>query len=212
MTSVRWGLVALLFAVAVQSPVEAQGVGVSGAVQASSVSLSRTTTGTVSMSGLGVGGFVRVTAWVAQLELHYEQAELSASGSDLSQDLVEGEVLLGIRFLQWFTVKVGPRIRANVTDLGTERWVLWQGRIRTDARLIGSTVRAHVEAWSILSGDVNLNDAFGQGQGLEGGLEVRLFGAFWGGLGYRFDRNVLGDHVRTDVTEQLYLRFGLGGF
>ncbi len=210
MRTVRLGLFALLLAVAVQSPVEAQPVQVSGAVQASSVSLKRTTTGTVSMSGLGVGGFVRVTKWLAQLELHYEQAAMS--GTDPSQDLVEGEVLLGIRVLPWLTVKVGPRIRANVTDLGTERWVLWQGRIRTDTRLIASTVRAHVEVWSILSGDVNLNDAFGQGQGLEGGLEVKLFGAFWGGLGYRFDRDVLGDGVRTDVTERLYLRFGMGGF
>ncbi len=212
MTAVRRGLVALLFAVAVQPPVEAQLVHVSGAVQASSVSLNRTTAGTASMSGLGVGGFVRVTKGLAQLELHYEQAGMSASDSDLSQDLVEGEVVLGIRFLPWLTVKVGPRIRANVTDLGTERWVLWQGGIRTDARLIRSTVRAHVEVWSILSGDVNLNDAFGQGQGLEGGLEVKLFGAFWGGLGYRFDRETLRDGVRTDVTERLYLRFGMGGF
>jgi len=210
MTRARRGLVALLLVGAVPSPVEAQNLRVSGAVQASSVSLKRTTTGTGSMSGLGVGGFVRVAASLVQLELHYEQAALS--GTDPNQDLVEGEVLLGVRFLPWLTVKVGPRIRANVTDLGTERWVLWQGRIRTDTHLIGSTVRAHVEVWSILSGDVNLDDAFGQGQGLEGGLEVELFGAFWGGLGYRFDRDVLGDGVRTDVTERLYLRFGMGGF
>ncbi len=210
MTMVRWWVIVLLLAVAVGSPVEAQNLSVSGAVQASSVSFKSTTTGTASMSGLGVGGFVRVVAGLAQLELHYEQAAMS--GTDPNQDIVEGEVLLGIRFLPWLTVKVGPRIRANVTELGTERWVLWQGRIRTDTRLIGSRVRAHVEVWSILSGDVNLNDVFGQGQGLEGGLEVKLFGAFWGGLGYRFDRDVLGDGVRTDVTERLYLRFGMGGF
>ena len=210
MTMVRWWVIVLLLAVAVWSPVEAQSPSVSGAVQASLVSFKSTTTGTASMSGLGVGGFVRVVAGLAQLELHYEQAAMS--GTDPKQDIVEGEVLLGIRFLPWLTVKVGPRIRANVTELGTERWVLWQGRIRTDTRLIGSTVRAHVEVWSILSGDVNLNDVFGQGQGLEGGLEVKLFGAFWGGLGYRFDRDVLGDGVRTDVTERLYLRFGMGGF
>ncbi len=102
--------------------------------------------------------------------------------------------------------------QANVTDLGKERWVLWQGRLRTDARLIGSTVLAHVEVWSVLSGEVNLNDAFSQGQGLEGGLEVKLFGDFWGGLGYRFDRATLRDDVRTDVTERLYLRFGWGTF
>lgn len=210
MTMVRWWVIVLLLAVAVGSPVEAQNLSVSGAVQASSVSFKSTTAGTASMSGLGVGGFVRVVAGLAQLELHYEQAAMS--GTDPNQDIVEGEVLLGVRFLPWLTVKVGPRIRANVTELGTERWVLWQGRIRTDTRLIGSRVRAHVEVWSILSGDVNLNDAFGQGQGLEGGLEVKLFGAFWGGLGYRFDRDVLGDGVRTDVTERLYLRFGMGGF
>lgn len=210
MTMVRWWVIVLLLAVAVGSPVEAQNLSVSGAIQASSVSFKSTTTGTASMSGLGVGGFVRVVAGLAQLELHYEQAAMS--GTDPNQDIVEGEVLLGVRFLPWLTVKVGPRIRANVTELGTERWVLWQGRIRTDTRLIGSRVRAHVEVWSILSGDVNLNDAFGQGQGLEGGLEVKLFGAFWGGLGYRFDRDVLGDGVRTDVTERLYLRFGMGGF
>lgn len=210
MTMVRWWVIVLLLAVAVGSPVEAQNLSVSGAIQASSVSFKSTTTGTASMSGLGVGGFVRVVAGLAQLELHYEQAAMS--GTDPNQDIVEGEVLLGIRFLPWLTVKVGPRIRANVTELGTERWVLWQGRIRTDTRLIGSRVRAHVEVWSILSGDVNLNDVFGQGQGLEGGLEVKLFGAFWGGLGYRFDRDVLGDGVRTDVTERLYLRFGMGGF
>lgn len=210
MTMVRWCVIVLLLAVAVGSPVEAQNLSVSGAIQASSVSFKSTTTGTASMSGLGVGGFVRVVAGLAQLELHYEQAAMS--GTDPNQDIVEGEVLLGVRFLPWLTVKVGPRIRANVTELGTERWVLWQGRIRTDTRLIGSRVRAHVEVWSILSGDVNLNDAFGQGQGLEGGLEVKLFGAFWGGLGYRFDRDVLGDGVRTDVTERLYLRFGMGGF
>lgn len=210
MTMVRWWVIVLLLAVAAWSPVEAQNPSVSGAVQASSVSFKSTTTGTASMSGLGVGGFVRVVAGLAQLELHYEQAAMS--GTDPNQDIVEGEVLLGVRFLPWLTVKVGPRIRANVTELGTERWVLWQGRIRTDTRLIGSRVRAHVEVWSILSGDVNLNDAFGQGQGLEGGLEVKLFGAFWGGLGYRFDRDVLGDGVRTDVTERLYLRFGMGGF
>ena len=212
MISVQRGLVTLLFALALCSPVDAQRVQVSGAVQASAVSLKRTTTETASLGGLGVGGVLRVAAWLAQLELNYQQAGLSASDGDLSQDLVEGEALLGIRFFPWLMVKVGPRIRANVTDLGTEKWVTWQGRIRTDTRLIGSHVRAHVEVWSVLSGDVNLNNAFGQGQGVEGGLEVKLFGAFWGGFGYRFDRDVLRDNVRTDVTEQVYLRFGMGGF
>jgi hypothetical protein len=163
------------------------------------------------MSGLGLGGLVRVSTWLAQLEFRYEQAGISTADGGTAQDLVEGEVLLGIRFLPWLTVKTGPRVRANVTDLGTEKWVSWVGRIRGDVRLIGTAVRGHAEAWSVLSGNVNLNDDFGEGQGVEGGLVFDLFGSFWGEIGYRFDRDVLAGDVRTDITEKLYVRFGLGG-
>ena len=212
MMSVWRFVLAVGMALAVPVSVSAQGFRIEGAAQVSSVSVKRTAAATTSVNGFGIGGVLRMSVWLALLEVRYEQASLSESGGASPEDMVEGEVLVGIRFLPWLTVKAGPRIRANVTELGTERWVLWEGRIRADVRLIGTTVRGHAEAWSILSGEVNLTDPFNRGQGVEGGLEFKLFGDFWGGLGYRFDHEVLAGDVREDITEKVYLRFGVGGF
>ena len=207
----RFGAVVVAIAV-LPSAIHAQGLRFSGAVQVSTVSFKTSSPNPVSMSGLGIGGLVRVSGvWLAQLELRYEQAGISTADGGTAQDLVEGDLLLGIRVLPWLTVKTGPSVRASVTDLGTEKWVSWEARIRGDVRLIGTAVRGYAEAWSVLSGNVNLNDDFGEGQGVEGGLAFDLFGSFWGEIGYRFDRDVLAGDVRTDITEKLYVRFGLGG-
>jgi hypothetical protein len=102
----------------------------------------------------------------------------------------------------------GPRVRAYVTDAGTERWVFWEGRLRADVPMIEASIRGSVELWRVFSGDVNLAGAFDRGGGIAGGVLARIPRApVWFSLSYALDRATQAAGAREDTVERL--TFGL---
>jgi hypothetical protein len=162
------------------------------------------------VSGPAFGGLVRLRLWRVELSGRYLQSTLSSA--TVSEDLVEGELAVGVRLVRWLSVRAGPRVRAHVTENGTERWVFWEGRVRGDARLFGPGVRSYVEGWTSFSGDVNLAQSFQRAGGIEGGLLVKLpVWELWAVLSYRFDRAALTGAAQVESTDQLMLALTFGG-
>ena len=77
---------------------------------------------TEDVSGIVYGAQVYARLGVVGLDVSYLQGTLD--GGTEERDLVEAEVMLGVRPIPWLTAKFGPQIRAYTTTGGTERWVL----------------------------------------------------------------------------------------
>ena len=165
----------------------------------------------VQFSGPSFGGAGSVAWWRLSLNLRYLEGGLSPSGGGDARDLVEGEALLAFRPLSWLRLGFGPHVRAFILNSGTERWLFWEGRVRTETRLGFPTLRTHFEFWQVLGSDVRVPDAFGTGQGLEGGLRWEI-GRFPLSvmLSYRLDRSSLASGSREEVLEHVFVSVGIG--
>jgi hypothetical protein len=183
------------------------------AVTASRASVEReTAAGVENLSGTAFGAEAAVGYWLAELRGRYVQGSLSAEGGSDAGDLVEGELLLGVRPIEAFQLRVGPHARSYVTPTGTTRWVQWEVHGRFEAPLLlDGSLRSYLEGWYALSGDVNAPTPFQVGRGLEGGVgivvprtRIRVH------LAYRVDRGALETDARTETVEQIQLRVGIG--
>jgi len=164
-----------------------------------------------SLSGFSGGGEGSVAIGRLGLGLRYLEGSVSPSGSGTGADVVEGEAILSFRALQWLALKFGPRLRSTITSGVTERWVFWEGRVGTRARLGSPRVVGNLEFLLMLSGDVNTSESFNGGQGLRGRLSWELSELpLWIGLGYHIDRIKSRGGLRTEATEQLVLLIGIG--
>jgi len=169
----------------------------------------------VSRSGLVVEGAAELAVALVELDVFYRQGTLGApSGSD-QRDLVEGQAMLGLRFVPWLKLEVGPRIRAYVTPVGTERWIFWEGRVLAAARVIRPAGWAYLRVGRVLKADLP-GLALDQGQGAEGALELRLSRTpVWGRVSYWIHRASLsgGQRVETiqGVSAGVRVRGGGGG-
>ena len=128
------------------------------------------TTGPQRLAGLSAGGGASLAYGRLGLGIQYMEGSLSPSGDGAGRDLVEGEAMLSLRTLSWLSLKLGPHIRSFIVDDGTERWLFWEGRIRTEARLGTERLTSSLEIWQVLSADVNTVEPFDKGQGIEGNL------------------------------------------
>ncbi|UCG87427.1 MAG: hypothetical protein JSW71_02465 [Gemmatimonadota bacterium] len=186
------------------------GVGLALSLAPMPVAVTRTADTTASrFSGLTIGGSVGLRLGRLRLDLRYLEGGL---GSDLEipdQDIVEGELLLGVAPLAWLTVKAGPHIRSFVTAQGTQRWVFWEGRVAATAKLGSPNLLTYLEAWHVFFSDVDAVEQYDSGNGLEGGIRLALDRLpFWGTLAYRIDQNSLGSGTKTDTVEQLVIAIG----
>jgi hypothetical protein len=158
---------------------------------------------------IGIEGFTGFGHFV--LEARYLQGSVADS-----QDIVEGELLLGYRLLDWATVKFGPHIRSFIIDGVTERWTFWETRFRAMGEVYAPesqvlAIDSYVELWMAMAGSTYLSDGFGSGRGIEGGVVIRFAGSpVAGRIGYRIDQGNVSGGGRKDTVQELILGLGFG--
>jgi len=154
----------------------------------------------------------RASIWKLEVDVRYVTGTFEADGSRLALDLVEAELLLGVRPISWITLRVGPHARSFTPESGgTDRWLFWEVRGRVEPAVLAPQLRTYFEIWAAVAGEVNFGSGFGGGRGLEAGLTYRLRQApFWGRIGYRVDRGSLESGARKDSVQELLLVVGVG--
>jgi hypothetical protein len=155
---------------------------------------------------LGLEGSVPLPLWELELFVRYLYGGLDSDDNDVSLDLVDAELQVGLRPIPWVLVKAGPHGRAFTTEAGTERWLFWEIRARAEAGLLAPRLATYLELWGALLGDVNFGRSFGSGRGAEAGLSYRPFDfPLWGRIAYRFDRGSVGGGARFDSVQEIVI-------
>lgn len=164
------------------------------------------------MAGVVAGGRARAHVGAVALELGYAQGRLSAdTGLASERDFVDGSLFVAARPLPWLEARVGPHARAYVAPGGTERWLLWEGRLRAEGAIVPGMLEVHAEGWLALASDVNLPAGAAGARGGEVGLTLRPpQSAVWARLAYAVDRAELRDAVRIETVEMVVLAIGVG--
>jgi len=106
------------------------------------------------------------------LDLGYWQGKLNGVGTG-DRDVVEGYAQIGARPLDWLSLRVGPHAWTYVSDAGTQRWFLWEGRAHAQGQILPA-LQSYIELWKVFSANVNVPQAFQTGMGGEGGVSLRL--------------------------------------
>lgn len=212
--TVRAAILALLCA-ATSRPAQAQlSRFLEGDVSVARVHFASTSAlGGEALSGIVVGGRARLVLGVTALELSYAEGHLAAdTGNAPSRDFVDGSVFLAVRPVAWLTVRAGPHLRGYVESGGTERWLLWEGRVRAEAPIVAGTLRARVEGWTSLASGVNADPGASGARGAEVGMALRLpRSPFVFRLSYTVDQESMKSGIRTEALESVALSVGLGG-
>jgi hypothetical protein len=167
----------------------------------------------------GLQGQIIYSGFVT-LDWGYWQGQIDpvdpGSGSTKSRDVVEGYAMLGGRPFGWLSLRAGPHAWTYISDAGTQRWFLWEGRARAQGEVLPD-VQSYLELWNVFSANVNVPQDFQSGMGGEGGLillvrdapiiperfTVRIR------LGYGIERVRMGDGIRTEVMDRLSLSLGI---
>lgn len=111
--------------------------------------------------------------WIT-LDLAYAQGVLSPStGQAADRDVVEGYAQLGARPLKWVSLRFGPHAWTYVSNAGTQRWFLLEGRARVQGEVFPE-IQTYLELWRVFSADVNVPQPFQTGMGGEGGISLRI--------------------------------------
>lgn len=166
------------------------------------------TTQELSGPTLGGDGAVSWGRWF--LHLGYWQGSLQPGTSATApRDVVEGYLLVGGRILPWLELKAGPHAWAYTANAGTQRWALFEARLRGQGSLIDSTLTTYFELWTALSGTVNASEPFGSGTGGQGGVTYYSHRwPVWGRLGYSIEQARLNGDVWKETVQQVTLGFG----
>ena len=165
--------------------------------------------GTDRLSGMTLGGMADLAWRIWRLDLRYLEGGISAGDDSESEDIVEGELMIGVAPLSWLVIKVGPHIRSFVTPQGTERWFFWEARLGTAAQLGSPNVITYFQVWHVFKSDVDAVQSYDSGNGLEGGIRLSLSRLpFYGGLSYRVDHSNLGSGAASQTVEQIVMAIG----
>jgi len=151
------------------------------------------------------------------LDLGYWQGQLDpASENAATRDVAEGYALLGVRPLRWLSLRVGPHAWTYISNAGTQRWFLWEGRVQAQGAILND-IHSYLELWDVLHASVNVPQSFTSGLGGEGGLIMRIRDVPGISdaypvrlrLGYGIERVRLGKGVRTETMDHLALSVSL---
>jgi hypothetical protein len=151
------------------------------------------------------------------VDLGYWQGQLDpASTNAARRDVAEGYALIGARPLDWLTLRVGPHAWTYISNAGTQRWFLWEGRAKAQGAILPD-VHSYVELWDVFSASVNVPQSFASGLGGEGGLIMRIRDVPFIPdvypvrirFGYGIERVRLGAGVRTEIVDHLSLSVSL---
>ncbi len=168
-------------------------------------------TGEQRLSGFGIGGNATAAFRRLGLGISYMEGSLSPNVDGRDRDIVEGEAMISLNAASWLRFAIGPHIRSLIIPEGTERWLFWEGRVQTKARLGSPRLESTLELWQVLSANVDVDDPYDGGRGIEGSLRWEISALpLWIGLGYRIDRSNLGGGSRTEVMEHFLISFGVG--
>lgn len=152
------------------------------------------------------------------LDLGYWQGQLDPAGANAAtRDMAEGYVLFGVRPLGWLTLRGGPHAWTYISNAGTQRWLLWEGRVRAEGAILPD-LHSYLELSKVLDANVNVPQSFASGTGGEGGLILRIRDVPGISdaypvrirLGYGIERVRMGAGVRTETVDQLSLSISLG--
>lgn len=127
------------------------------------------------LSGAAFGGSGQlVFSNLITLDVGYWQGVLTpSSGVAANRDVVEGYAQLGARPLGWVHLRFGPHAWTYVSNAGTQRWFLMEGRARIQGEVLPE-IQSHLELWRVFSADVNVPQPFQTGMGGEGGISFRI--------------------------------------
>ena len=127
------------------------------------------------LSGAVFGGQGQLVfaRWIT-LDLAYLQGILTPSdGQAAERDVVEGFAQLGARPLGWLSLRFGPHAWTYVSNAGTQRWFLMEGRARVQGEIFPE-IQSYLELWRVFSANVNVPQPFQTGTGGEGGISLRI--------------------------------------
>ncbi len=215
--------VLLVEAAGAQKPVTGSVAGIGMSMQL----VRETELATETLTGFAVGGEGRIRLWKSELGFRYVRGSLKTSAGSPGEDMVEAAVMVGSHPVHWLTVKAGPHMRSFASELGTVRWLLWEGRIHVEQRIMGPALRSYVEVWRTLSGGVNmpaslggaapaplasdLSTPSGIGRGLEGGMILEIPGVpVLLRVGYSVDWSNMQDGSVVNTVEALLVTLGVG--
>jgi len=152
------------------------------------------------------------------LDWGYWQGQIDPTGGPAaSRDVVEGYAMLGGRPFGWLSLRAGPHAWTYISNAGTQRWLLWEGRARAQGEVVPD-VHSYIELWKVFSANVNVPQDFQSGMGGEGGLILLVRDApliperfrMRLRLGYGVERVRMGGGIRTEVMDRLSLSLGIG--
>ena len=172
---------------------------------------STTGAGTARLSGVIIGGGGRIGLGMFSLEGGYRQGSLATdSGAAAAQDLVEARLLLAVRPVSWLTVLAGPHARAFVAPGGTERWMLFETRVRAEGTVVSPAISTHVELWVGLGGSLNVGSGAPSARGGEAGITLHLpRSPVWARLAYAMDRATQSGTANVRTVEDIRVAIGI---
>jgi hypothetical protein len=180
-------------------------------------STSGPTTQKLSGAVFGLQGQLIYSGFVT-LDWGYWQGQIDPTGgAAASRDVVEGYAMLGARPFGWLSLRAGPHAWTYISNAGTQRWFLWEGRVRAQGEVLPD-VQSYMELSRVLSAKVNVPQDFQSGMGGEGGLILRVRDApliperfpVRIRLAYGIERVRMGGGARTEVMDRLSLSLGIG--
>jgi hypothetical protein len=78
-----------------------------------------------------------------------------------------------VRPMSWLSLRAGPHAWTYISDAGTQRWFLWEGRAHAQGQVLPA-LQSYLEVWKVFSANVNVPQAFQTGMGGEGGFSLRI--------------------------------------
>ena len=139
-----------------------------------------------------------------ELGIHYLEGSLEA------RDLVEGAMALRFVATPWLMLHAGPLIRRYDMPAGAERWTMWQLGARTEAPIVGTSVRGHALLWQGLGLSVNVPPGSGAARGGEFGVTYDLPSRpFWFALAYSIDHASVQSSDRHETVKMLTVTAGV---
>ncbi len=190
-------------------PLRAQFRASIGALGVASRLNEKTLDGSNTFTGFVVGIEGTIVAGRFGVDLRYLEGNLSPDIADIQREIADAELLISYRPIRWLAIRTGPHLRALITEAGTQRFVLWEMRVQAQTTLFVPAVASYFELWRVLAGSVNPTEPWDGGQGLEGGLRIRIESLpVSGRFAYRVDRGQLRDGAHEETLEQLVFAIG----
>ena len=87
------------------------------------------------------------------VDLGYWQGKLNGVGTG-DRDVVEGFAQIGARPTSWLSLRAGPHAWTYISDAGTQRWFLMEGRARAQGQVLPA-VQSYLEVWKVFSANVD---------------------------------------------------------